>query len=51
MSVESEDYNDNNCSKDWIYMHNIMYSALSHDSSGIVTEYGTLTDTKEITDK
>lgn len=49
MSVESEDYNDNNCSKDWIYMHNIMYSALSHDSSGIVTEYGTLTDTKEIT--
>lgn len=49
MSAESEDYNDNNCSKDWIYMHNIMYSALSHDSSGIVTEYGTLTDTKEIT--
>lgn len=49
MSVESEDYNDNNCSKDWIYMHNIMYSALSHDSSSIVTEYGTLTDTKEIT--
>lgn len=44
-STESE-YNDNNTSKDWIYLHNLMYSALSGDSDKLVTEYGRLTDTK-----
>lgn len=34
------DYNWNTTTKDWIYLHNLMYSALSGNSEKLVTEYG-----------
>lgn len=34
------DYNWNTTTKDWIYLHNLMYSALSGNSKKLVTEYG-----------
>ena len=37
-----DDYRWNTTTKDWIYLHNLMYSALSGDSEALVTEYGRL---------
>ena len=34
------DYNWNTTTKDWIYLHNLMYSALSGNCEKLVTEYG-----------
>lgn len=51
--ISVDNYKDKNTSKDWIYLHNIMYNALSGDNSGIVTKYGELTDTRtyKVTDE
>ena len=38
-------YNWNTTARDWIYLHNLMYSALSGDSDKLVTEYGKLSGT------
>mgnify|MGYP000427606264 FL=1 len=38
--VTENDYNWNTTTKDWIYLHNLMYSALSGNSEKLVTEYG-----------
>ncbi len=44
-STEAE-YNWNTTTRDWIYLHNLMYSALSGDSDNLVTEYGKLSGTR-----
>ena len=44
-STEAE-YNWNTTTRDWIYLHNLMYSELSGDSDNLVTEYGKLSGTR-----